>query len=143
MKTTIPKITEEKKRIWYLLDAKGKILGKIATAIADILRGKHKVFFTPHMDLGDHVIVINADQFKVTGRKLESKQYYEHSGYPGHLRITPLQKLKKERLSKVFFEAVKGMLPKNKLRDRFLKKLHVVAGSEHSYGPQKPVILEL
>lgn len=143
MKTSVPKIADLKDKKWFVVDAEGKILGRLAVKIADILRGKHKPQFTPHMDLGDHVIVLNAGKFKVTGRKLEGKSYYSHTQYPGHLTITPLQKMLKEKPLKAFEEAIKGMLPKNKLRDGFLKKLHLCEGTEHRHGGQNAVSLDL
>lgn len=140
MKTSTPKVLQQSDRKWYVIDAEGKVLGRLSAKIADVIRGKHRATFSPHMDMGDHVIVINADKIKVTGAKPEQKIYYRHSQYPGHLKLTPLKEMKP---SKVLEEAIYGMLPKNKLRDEFMKKLHVHAGSEHNHEAQKPEALTI
>jgi len=139
----MPNKEQQKNKNWHLMNAEGKVLGHLAPKIADLLRGKHKVTYTPHLDMGDHVVVINAAKFVVSGSKLESKNYYSHSGYPGNLRITPLGKLMKERPLKALFEAVKGMLPKNRLREDFLAKLHLYEGAEHTHQAQSPKELAL
>ena len=136
-KTTIAAPIKEQQRQWFRVDADGKILGKLATRIADTLRGKGKTIFALHTDLGDHVVVLNAEKVKVSGRKEEGKQYYSHSQYPGHLKITPLKKMRAEKPWKILEEAVTGMLPKNKLRNRWMKRCHVYRGSEHPHKAAK------
>lgn len=143
MKTTLPKPSKKKDQKWYLVNAEGKVLGRLAAKIANLLRGKDKVLFTPHIDMGDHVVVINADKIAVTGRKLESKYYIHHTQTPGNLRITPLNKMLKERPFKVIKEAVRSMLPKNKTRDLVLSKMHLYAGAEHKHEAQKPTELNI
>ena len=123
----------EVKRNWHLIDAKGQILGRIAQRIAQILIGKHKPTFTPHIDGGDYVVVINASEIKVTGKKLSDKIYYRHSGYPGGLKSESLQKLLERRPSAVIERAVYGMLPKNKHRNIRIKRLKVYAGNQHPH----------
>lgn len=140
MKTSVPKILKEQDRKWFVIDADGKVLGRLAARVADILRGKHRVTFSPHMDTGDHVIILNSQKIKVTGTKNEQKIYYSHSQYPGSLKLTALKDMKSHE---VFEEAVRGMLPKNKLRDGFMKKLHVYEGTEHQHEAQKPEVLSL
>lgn len=130
------------KRKWHLIDAKGKILGRIATQAATILRGKHKPIFTPHVDCGDHVVVINAKEIMVSGKKMKEKLYKRYSGYPGGLKQTPLEEMLKTKPENVLKHAIKGMLPKGPLgRDTF-KKLHVYAGSVHQHQAQAPKVLE-
>ena len=140
MKTYIPKI-EEVKRKWYLIDAEGQILGRLAVKIAKILAGKEKPIYTPHLDVGDFVIVINAEKIKVTGNKEQKKIYYHHSGYPGGLRKKTYEELLKEKPQLIIKEAVKGMLPKSKLGRQMFKKLKVYKGIEHPHQAQKPVPL--
>jgi large subunit ribosomal protein L13 len=130
-------------REWYVIDANGQVLGRLASEVAKILRGKHKPQFTPHMDTGDHVIVINADKIKVTGKKLEQKIYYRHSGYLGGLKEETLEKVLAEKPTRAVERAIKGMLPHNKLGAVMLKKLKVYAGSEHPHEAQTPKTLEL
>ena len=130
-------------RDWYVVDADGKTLGRLATAIADTLRGKNKPQFTPHVDTGDFVVVVNAEKIAVTGRKLDEKIYYRHSGYPGGLRQRTLREQLGRRPTEVLRKAVKGMLPKNKLASRQLTKLKIYAGPEHPHGPQNPKPLNL
>ena len=130
-------------REWYLVDAEGKTLGRLATQIADTLRGKRKPQFTPHVDTGDFVVVVNAEKIQVTGNKLDQKKYYRHSGYPGGLRERTLRQQLDRRPTEVLRIAVKGMLPKNTLGRQQLKKLKVYAGPEHPHGPQNPKPLEL
>jgi large subunit ribosomal protein L13 len=141
-KTYIPK-KQEIKRDWYLVDAQGRILGRLAARIAGILRGKHKPSFTPHMDTGDGVIVINAAKVKVTGRKLKQKVYRRYSGYPGGLRQVPLSNLLNKKPETVFKLAVRRMLPKGSLSRRIFKKLKVYSGAEHPHTNQKPKIIKL
>lgn len=122
---------------WYIIDAKGKVLGRIASLAAELLIGKGKPTFSPGQDLGDHVVLVNAKDVAVTGRK-EGKQYFRHSGYPGGVKITSLAKLREENPERIILEAVSGMLPKNRMRSRMLKRLHISAGSEHKYADRKP-----
>lgn len=117
----------------YLFDAKGEVLGRLATKVARVLSGKNKVDFVPHVDGGDSVVIINAEKISVTGNKMEGKIYHRFSGYPGGITSIMLKDLMKKDPSKVIMNAVNGMLPKNKLRDRMMKRLHVVVGSEHQY----------
>ena len=128
---------------WYLIDASGKTLGRLSTEIAKILRGKNKPFFTPHADCGDYVIVINASKMEVTGKKLEQKMYYRHSGYTGNIKVTSLGKLMKNSPDFVLRKAVGGMLPHNILGRRLLKKLKIYPGEVHPHKAQKPELLEL
>ncbi|MGD8397613.1 MAG: 50S ribosomal protein L13 [Anaerolineae bacterium] len=134
---------EEIKRDWYVVDAEGETLGRLASRIAPILRGKHKPTFTPHLDCGDFVIVINADKVRVTGRKMDQKFYYRHSGYPGGIRRISLRDQLDRYPERVIQSAVRGMLPKNKLGRRMIKKLKVYAGDEHPHQAQQPEPLEL
>jgi large subunit ribosomal protein L13 len=130
-------------RDWYLVDAEGKTLGRIATQIADRLRGKGKTVFTPHVDTGDFVVVINAEKIAVTGKKLEQKMYYKHSGYPGGLRERTLREQLDRQPTEVLRKAVKGMLPRNKLGRAQLTKLKIYAGPEHPHEAQEPTTLEV
>ncbi|HKD94904.1 MAG TPA: 50S ribosomal protein L13 [Gaiellaceae bacterium] len=130
-------------REWYLVDAEGKTLGRLATQIADTLRGKRKPQFTPHVDTGDFVIVINAEKIQVTGNKLDQKRYYRHSGYPGGLRSRTLREQLDRRPTEVLRVAVKGMLPKNRLARQQITKLKIYAGPEHPHEAQNPKSLEL
>lgn len=142
MKTHIAK-TQDIDRKWYIVDAKGKILGRMATTIANKLRGKDKPIFSPHMDCGDFVIVINADKIKLTGNKLEDKKYYSHSGHPGALKEESAKHLLVRKPTKIVELAVSGMLPKNKLRAQFMKKLKLYANDEHPHEAQNPISLEV
>ena len=137
MKTVVPK-EDHIERKWYLIDGQDQVLGRLASQIAILLRGKHKPAYTPHLDLGDHVVVINADKIKFTGRKLIQKQYTRYTGYPGGLRKISLERLFRERPEKVLSRAVKGMLPKNRLGRRMIKKLRVYAGPDHPHQAQQP-----
>jgi len=132
-----------KQRQWYLVDAQGKVLGRLASEVARILRGKHKPTFTPHLDGGDFVIVVNAGGVRLTGKKLEKKVYYRHTGYPGGIRETTAEKLLDRRPEELVRLAVKGMLPKNRLGRKLLTKLKVYAGPEHPHEAQKPERLEI
>ena len=125
---------KEIKREWHVIDASGKILGKIATEAAGLLMGKDKAMFTRNMDTGDYVVVTNASRVKVTGKKLEQKMYYRHSGYPGGFRAVPLAEMLEKKPEMVIEHAVKGMLPQNKLGDAMIKKLKVYAGAEHPHA---------
>jgi large subunit ribosomal protein L13 len=137
MKTWNAKPGEVERR-WYLVDADGKTLGRLATRIADTLRGKDKAQYTPHIDTGDFVVVVNAEKIAVTGKKLDDKIYYRHSGYPGGLRQRTLREELERRPTEVIRKAVKGMLPRNRLARAQLTKLKVYAGPEHPHGAQDP-----
>ena len=128
-------------RKWYVVDAEGKTLGRLASEIAKVLRGKNKPTFTPHMDTGDYVIVVNADKVKVTGKKLEQKIYYHHSDYVGGMKETTLKVMLADKPERVIELAVKGMLPKGPLGRQMYKKLFVYAGPEHKHAAQKPEVL--
>ena len=130
---------EEVKRSWFLLDAKDKVLGRVATKIADRIRGKDKPTYTPHTDGGDYVIVVNAELIKVTGAKYDKKKYYKHSLYPGGLKTKTFKELNKNNPEKIIENAVKGMLPKNKLGKSIIKKLKIFKGPEHEHESQKPI----
>ena len=130
-------------REWYLVDADGQTLGRLATRIADTLRGKRKPQYTPHVDTGDFVVVVNAEKITVTGNKLDQKRYYRHSGYPGGLRTRTLRDQLDRRPTEVLRVAVKGMLPKNRLARRQLTKLKIYAGPEHPHAAQNPRPLDL
>ena len=131
------------KREWCVVDATDKTLGRLATELASRLRGKHKPEFTPNMDTGDHMVVINAEKIKVTGNKLEDKMYYHHTGYIGNLKSINLGKLLEQHPERVLQKAVKGMLPRNPLGRAMFRKLHVYAGPEHPHEAQQPTQLEL
>jgi len=133
----------EIQRDWYVVDADGKTLGRLATQIADTLRGKGKPQYTPHVDTGDFVVVVNAEKIHVTGQKLDQKMYHRHSGYPGGLRSRTLRVQLERRPTEVLRKAVKGMLPKNKLAARQLVKLKIYAGPEHPHEAQAPKQLEV
>ncbi len=137
MKTYRPK-PEEIKREWYVVDASGKTLGRLATLIANILRGKHKPYFQPDMDVGDYVIVLNADKIKVTGKKLTDKLYQKHTNRPGGLKVRTLQWMLEHKPEEVIRLAVERMLPKNKLQKRFMKRLKVYTGTEHKHQSHNP-----
>jgi large subunit ribosomal protein L13 len=134
---------EEIERKWFVVDAEGQTLGRMAAKIARILRGKHKPIFSPSLDTGDYVIVVNADKIHVTGRKLDQKFYYRHSGYPGNLKQISLRDQLDKRPTRVVELAVRGMLPKNRLGRRMFKKLKVYAGPDHPHEAQQPEPLEL
>ena len=128
-------------RKWYVVDADGCTLGRLASGVASVLRGKNKPQFTPHVDTGDYVIIVNADKIKVTGKKLEQKIYYNHSDYVGGMRETTLKEMLAKKPERVIELAVKGMLPKGPLGRSMIKKLHVYAGPEHNHAAQKPEAL--
>ena len=130
---------EDVSRDWFVLDASDRILGRLATKIADRIRGKDKPSFTPHTDGGDYVIVVNADKIKVTGSKFTDKKYYTHSLYPGGLKTRTFKDLNEKNPEKIIENAVKGMLPKNKLRKEIIKKLKVFKGPDHDHESQKPI----
>ncbi len=134
---------EEVERKWYLVDASGKTLGRLASKIATVLMGKHKATYTPHVDTGDHVVVINADKVVLTGKKWDQKKYYRHSGYPGGLKVLTASQMREKHPERLIYLAVKRMLPKNKLGRKMLRKLKVYAGPEHPHEAQKPEPLDL
>ena len=142
MKTYVAKPSTIEKK-WYVVDAKGKTLGRLATVVADTLRGKRKPIYTPNLDTGDFVIVINAEQIVVTGNKPEQKVYYHHSGYPGGLREETYAKLLARRPEEIVRRAVRGMLPHNKLGRAQIRKLKIYTGAEHPHEAQMPVPLEI
>ncbi len=135
--------TEEVERKWYVIDAEGKVLGRMASEIAKILRGKNKPIYTPHVDTGDFVIVINAEKVVLTGNKLDQKLYRKHSQYPGGLKEIPYRRIMAEKPEMAVYKAVKGMLPHSPLGRKMLKKLKIYKGSEHGHEAQQPVALEL
>lgn len=130
-------------RKWYVVDAEGKTLGRLASEVANVLRGKKKPIYTPHIDTGDYVIVVNAEKVKTTGKKLDQKKYYHHSEYVGGMKETTLKEMMKKKPEYVITHAVKGMLPKGPLGRQMLKKLHVYAGPEHKHEAQKPEAMEI
>jgi large subunit ribosomal protein L13 len=130
-------------RKWYLVDAQGKVLGRMATELASVLRGKRKPTYTPHLDNGDNVVVINAEKVMVTGKKREQKLYYHHTGYPGGLRTNTFAELQARKPEQIVKLAVKGMLPHNRLGRQMIRKLHIYAGPEHPHNSQNPQPLEL
>ena len=142
MPTYIPKV-DERDREWFVIDAKDKVLGKLATRAASILTGKHKPTFTPFLDTGDHVIVINAAKVKVTGRKEEDKLYRHFTGYPGGLVEKSLKRVRAEKPIRLVEDAISGMLPKNKLGKQMFRKLNVYAGDQHPHAAQQPVALTI
>jgi len=133
--------TGEVLRAWYVVDAQDKILGRLASRIAMVLRGKNKPTFTPHIDTGDFVVVVNAAQVQLTGRKLDNKFYYRHSGYPGGIKEISARKLLQKKPEEILRRAVRGMLPKNSLGRHLLKKLKIYAGTDHPHEAQKPAPL--
>ncbi|WP_438435294.1 50S ribosomal protein L13 [Gorillibacterium sp. sgz500922] len=143
MSTTYMAKPNEVERKWYVIDAEGKTLGRMASEAASIIRGKHKPEFTPHVDTGDFVIIINADKVVLTGKKLQKKMYYRHSLYPGGLKVTSAQDMLKNKPERMIELAVHGMLPKNRLGDALKTKLKVYAGSEHPHQAQNPEVWEL
>ncbi|HKJ91970.1 MAG TPA: 50S ribosomal protein L13 [Longimicrobiales bacterium] len=142
MKTYTPKASEIEHK-WWLVDADGKVLGRLASEVAKVLRGKHKPMYTPHLDTGDYVVVVNAEKIRLTGNKAESKTYFRHSGYMGGEKHIPFARMIKERPERVIELAVKGMLPKNNLGRLMRGKLKVYAGAEHPHEAQKPEPLEI
>jgi large subunit ribosomal protein L13 len=142
MKTYVPKLTEIERR-WWVVDAEGKVLGRLASEIAQVLRGKHKPMFTPHLDVGDYVVVINAEKVLLTGNKAEDKAYFRHSGYMGGERFIPFKDMIEDHPDRVIELAVKGMLPKNNLGRLMRRKLKVYAGPNHPHEAQQPARLEI
>lgn len=143
MRTTYMAKPTEIERKWYVVDAEGKTLGRLASEVASILRGKHKPIYTPHVDTGDHVIVINASKIELTGKKLHDKVYYRHSLHPGGLKQRTALEMRTNYPEQMLELAIKGMLPKNSLGRKMFKKLHVYAGAEHPHQAQKPEVYEL
>ncbi len=143
MRTTYMANENTVDRKWFVVDAEGERLGRLASEVATILRGKHKPTYTPHVDTGDHIIVINADKIELTGSKLENKMYYRHSGFPGGLKERNAAEMREHYSEKMIELAVKGMLPKGALGRQMAKKLHVYKGSEHNQQGQKPEVYEL
>src|SRR4051795_4631435 len=133
----------DRQRDWVVIDADGKTLGRLATQVADLLRGKRKPTYTPHVDVGDFVVVVNAEKIRVTGDKLAAKRYYRHSGYPGGLKSRTLEEMLERRPEEVIRRAVKGMLPRNRLARRQITKLKVYAGPDHPHAAQKPETIEI
>lgn len=142
MKTYVAKPQEIDKK-WYVVDASGKTLGRLSTVVADTLRGKRKPIYTPNIDTGDFVVIVNAEKIVVTGKKAEQKMYWRHSGYPGGIKGESYERLLARRPTEIVRKAVKGMLPHNKLGAAQLRKLKVYAGPEHPHGAQHPEVLEI
>ena len=142
MKTYMAK-PETVERNWFVVDAEGKVLGRLASEIAAILRGKHKPTFTPHVDCGDHVIVVNAEKVRVTGNKADQKLYRRHSTYPGGLKEVPYRRMMERKPEFILYEAVRGMLPHNSLGRKMIKKLRVYKGGQHKHQAQCPKAIEL
>lgn len=143
MRTTYMAKPNEVERNWHIIDAEGKTLGRLATEAASLIRGKHKPQFTPHVDTGDFVVIINAEKIVLTGKKMQDKKYYSHSMYPGGLKVIAAQDLIKKNPIRVLEQAVHGMLPKNRLGDKMKLKLKVYAGPEHPHQAQNPEVYEL
>ena len=142
-KTTISAKPAEVKRQWFVIDAQGKTLGNVATEAARRLRGKHKPIYTPHVDTGDYIVVINAASVEVTGNKAKNKMYHHHTGYIGNLKSISFEKLQQHQPERIIEQAVKGMLPKNSLGRTMYRKLRVFAGAEHTHAAQQPTLLEI
>ncbi len=142
MKTHVVKAGEIR-RDWFVLDARDLVLGRVASQVAHILKGKHKPTYSPHLDTGDHVVVINVEKLKVTGKKAEKKQYFTHSMYPGGMAWTSFRTMSDRKPDRVLYLAVKGMLPRNRLGRAMMSKLKIYAGSEHPHAAQSPRALQL
>lgn len=130
-------------RKWFVVDAEGKVLGRLASEIVNVLKGKHKPTYSPHMDMGDHVVVVNAEKVRLTGRKAEQKVYYRHTGYPGSIRSTSIERMLADHPERVLQKAVRGMLPHNILGREMFRKLRVYAGPDHRHGAQQPQPLDI
>jgi large subunit ribosomal protein L13 len=143
VKTTVSARAQDVQRDWYVVDAQGQTLGRLATRVATILRGKHKPIYTPHVDCGDYVIIINAEQIHTTGQKTSQKMYYRHSGYPGGLKEISLRDQLDKFPNRVLEAAIRGMLPKNRLGRQMFRKLKVYAGPSHPHEAQQPKLLDL
>ncbi len=142
MKTYMAKKGEVEQK-WFVIDAEGVVLGRLASRVASIVRGKNKPIFTPHVDTGDNVIILNADKVRLTGRKLDAKKYYRHSGYPGGIHEITARKLLEKKPEEVLRHAIWGMLPHNRLGRKLLKKVKIYAGEAHPHAAQKPEVLEV
>jgi large subunit ribosomal protein L13 len=142
LKTYSPK-PQDVERKWYVIDAEGEVLGRLAAKVAKVVRGKHKPIWAPHADVGDFVVIINADKVRLTGRKAETKVYYRHSGYPGGLKAVPFRRMQAKRPEFVILEAVRGMLPHNRLGRKVLKHVKIYASSTHPHEAQQPEKLEV
>ncbi len=134
---------EQTSHEWFVINAEGKTLGRLASQIAHRLRGKHKPVFTPHVDTGDFIVVVNAEKVKLTGNKLKDKKYYNHSGYPGGLKARSAEDVLQKKPTELLYHAVRGMLPKNRLGRKMLKKLKIYSGTTHPHQAQQPINLEL
>jgi large subunit ribosomal protein L13 len=143
MRTTFMQKSHEVDRKWFVVDAEGKTLGRLSTEVATILRGKHKPTFTPHVDCGDYVIVVNADKITLTGNKLADKKYYRHSGFQGGLKVKTAEQMRTQQPERMLELAIRGMLPKGRLGRSTGKKLFVYAGAEHPHAAQQPEVFEL
>jgi large subunit ribosomal protein L13 len=141
--TTVSAKPSEVRRDWYLVDATNKTLGRLASEIAKRLRGKHKAIYTPHVDTGDYIVVVNAEKIRVTGKKLKDKIYYHHTGYIGNMKSISLEKLLQKAPERVLQQAVRGMMPRNSLGRAMFKKLRVFDGSEHPHQAQQPQLLDI
>ena len=130
-------------RKWFVVDAEGKVLGRLASEIVKVLKGKHKPTYSPHMDMGDHVVVVNAEKVRLTGRKAEQKVYYRHTGYPGAIRSTSIERMLADHPERVLQKAVRGMLPHNILGRKMFRKLRVYAGPDHRHSAQQPQPLDI
>jgi large subunit ribosomal protein L13 len=142
MRTYTPKTTDIQRR-WLVVDAEGKVLGRLASEVAQLLRGKHKPMYTPHLDVGDFVIVINADKVRLTGDKAEKKTYFRHTGYMGGAKLIPFRDMQEKHPERIIDLAVKGMLPKNNLGRLMRRKLKVYAGADHPHTAQQPEVIEI
>ncbi len=142
MKTSLPKV-DEISRQWFVIDGTDLVLGRLASVVASRLRGKHKAIFTPHLDTGDFIVVVNADKIKLSGRKIEQKMYYRHSGYPGGITAINAKHLQEQKPERMLRAAVQGMLPKNRLGRQLIKKLKVYSGPNHPHVAQQPAGLSL
>jgi len=142
LKTYMAKKGEVEQK-WFVIDADGVVLGRLASRVASIVRGKNKPIFTPHVDTGDNVIILNADKIRLTGRKLDAKKYYRHSGYPGGIHETTARKLLEKKPEEVLRHAIWGMLPHNRLGRKLLKKVKIYAGESHPHAAQKPEVLDV
>jgi large subunit ribosomal protein L13 len=141
-KTFMPKL-QELERSWFVVDASGQTLGRLASQVSSILRGKHKPIYVPHQDVGDHVIIINAEKVRLTGRKEDQKLYYRHSGYPGGFRTTAYRDMQTKHPERIVEKAVRGMVPHTNLGRQQMSKLHVYVGAEHPHAAQQPAVLDL
>ncbi|MFQ5824493.1 MAG: 50S ribosomal protein L13 [bacterium] len=142
MKTYTPKPSDIERK-WFLIDANGEILGRLASQVATILRGKHKPIYSPHMDVGDHIIIINAEKIRVTGKKASNKRYFRYTGYPGGMRFDSFSDLMRKHPERILEKAIWGMLPHNKLGRKMYKKLKVYAGENHPHQAQKPEKIDI